>query len=98
MAADALCQAALLCRGLDEAKELRTFGIVCRLPLLSAVMLKLSFEDASDDGVSTAGATAAAGADVPSVSQERIDRRADKIKRLAKEDRRDKRPMNPSLS
>ena len=47
MVASALCEAAQYCESETQAKELRGFGMVCRVPLFSAIVMRLVFEDAT---------------------------------------------------
>jgi len=71
MAASALCEAACHCETVTQAEQLRVVGFVCRVPLFSAVVMKLKFEDANcvDDAAdpsltATAVDVAAAGAGI----------------------------------
>jgi len=65
MVANALCRAAQYCDTESQAEQLRGFGIVCRVPLFSGVVMRLVFEDAnpSDAAVAAPPSARTAGAD-----------------------------------
>ena len=53
MAADALCEAALLCETEERAAKLRTYGFLCRGALFTGLEFSLVFDEtsAADDSV-----------------------------------------------